>query len=526
MKTKIGILYICTGKYSIFWKDFYLSMEKNFIEDSEKHYFVFTDNENIEFEFENKNIHKIYQKNLGWPDNTLKRFHVFLSKEEEISNMDYLFFFNANLLVKETITKEEFLPTGSYNLLATIHPGFYDKPRQKFTYETNNKSCAYIASEKGEKYFAGGLNGGKAIDFIVAMKQMKEQTDTDEKNQTIAVWHDESHWNKYLIDRNDIKRIEPSYLYPEGWSIPFNIKILIRDKNKYGGHNLLRNKNENSYKIIKSNLLKVISKSKELINIATRYLYFRKLITNDINIKNSELLITTIAFNNLEILKIQKEYIKNNLKESYNQLIADNSNYKIISEEIRIWCKKENIPYIKIPHNPYKNPSKSHGFAINWTYRNIIQKYKPKYFGFIDHDIFPYKKTYITPYAKNNIFGLVQERGKKWYLWAGFCFFNYEKTKKYKLNFMPAKGLDTGGSNYNNIYKHIDKNNLSFIKQTYIDILDKKIVSSINNSNTTKTIEIINEWAHLMRISNWNNETSNKTSSTKEIVSIINKLIV
>ncbi|MES2416414.1 MAG: glycosyl transferase, partial [Patescibacteria group bacterium] len=62
---KIGILYICTGNYTIFWKEFYLSIEKNFINDIEKHYFVFTDNDQIDFENENPNIHRIYQKDLG-----------------------------------------------------------------------------------------------------------------------------------------------------------------------------------------------------------------------------------------------------------------------------------------------------------------------------------------------------------------------------------------------------------------------------------------------------------------------------
>jgi hypothetical protein len=102
---KIGILYICTGKYSIFWKDFYLSVEKNFIEKEEKHYFVFTDSKEIDFEKKNSKIDKIYQENLGWPGNTLMRFHIFLNTKKELMNMDYLFFFNANLLILKNIKK-------------------------------------------------------------------------------------------------------------------------------------------------------------------------------------------------------------------------------------------------------------------------------------------------------------------------------------------------------------------------------------------------------------------------------------
>lgn len=251
---KIGILYICTGKYSIFWKDFYLSMEKYFLINLEKHYFVFTDNAEIDFEKDNKNIHKIYQENLGWPDNTLMRFNIFLQKEKEFLNMDYIFFFNANLLIEKNITENEFLPTGNNNLLATIHPGFYNKNREKFTYERSRKSQAYINKKSGKYYFAGGLNGGKTLSFIEAMKQMNDDILNDKQKNIIAIWHDESHWNKYLIGRSDVKIISPSYLYPEGWNIPFESKILIRDKNKYGGHSSLRNGKVNKLKLFYSKI--------------------------------------------------------------------------------------------------------------------------------------------------------------------------------------------------------------------------------------------------------------------------------
>lgn len=241
---KIGILYICTGKYSIFWKDFYLSMEKNFIKDSEKHYFVFTDAEHIDFEKENPKIHRIYQKNLGWPGNTLMRFHIFLGIEKELMDMDYLFFFNANLLILEKINEEDFLPNEEQKLVATLHPGFYNKKRKDFTYDDNRKSTAFVEKNEGEYYFAGGLNGGKTKDFIEAMEIMKNNTDIDTKNGVIAKWHDESHWNKYLIDRPSIKKLSPSYLYPEGWNIPLHKIILIGDKRLIGGHSKLRGKIE------------------------------------------------------------------------------------------------------------------------------------------------------------------------------------------------------------------------------------------------------------------------------------------
>lgn len=237
---KIAILYICTGKYVFFWKDFYVSAEKFFIPDAEKHYFVFTDSPEIEFEKENKNIHKIFQENLGWPDNTLKRYEVFLKIKEKIAEFDYAFYLNANLLFLEKMTASDFLPEGKENLTACLHPGYFNKSRKKFTYETDPKSLAFISCDQGKYYFAGGINGGKARNFIQAIETMAENIRLDEKKGIIAKWHDESHWNKYLLDRNDVKILSPSYLYPEGLDIAFDKKILIRDKKKYGGHARLR----------------------------------------------------------------------------------------------------------------------------------------------------------------------------------------------------------------------------------------------------------------------------------------------
>lgn len=241
---KIGILYICTGAYTVFWKDFYLSAGKNFLPGAEKHYFVFTDSPGIAFEKDNRHIHRIYQADLGWPGNTLRRFEMFLRIEKELMTMDYLFFCNANLLCLKKITTAELLPQGEQNLAATLHPGYFNKPRKKYTYETNPLSTACISENEGQYYFAGGFNGGKTGAFLQAAKIMRDDIREDATKNIIAVWHDESHWNRYLVDRSDIKILSPEYLYPEGLSLPFVPKIIVRDKKNFGGHFAIRNRFE------------------------------------------------------------------------------------------------------------------------------------------------------------------------------------------------------------------------------------------------------------------------------------------
>ena len=240
---KIGILYICTGKYAVFWKDFYESVRSMFLPETEKHYFVITDSDEI-FEQAQRDtaIHCYYQETEEWPFPTLKRFEYFLRAGEELKGMDYLMFMNGNLRVNRTVNVNEILPMGEEDLFVTLHPGFYDSKPRKFAYDHNRKSLAYIKNGRGEHYFAGGFNGGKTDSYLEMVKCLADRVNRDLDNGIIAVWHDESHLNRYMYDydTNRYKILSPAYLYPEGWNIPFEEVITVRDKNKLGGHDYLR----------------------------------------------------------------------------------------------------------------------------------------------------------------------------------------------------------------------------------------------------------------------------------------------
>lgn len=237
----IGILYICTGSYTVFWKEFYESCERYLLPHDEKFYFVFTDASSVSYEAENKRIKRIHQEDLGWPDNTLKRFHIFLKNVDLYGEMDYLYFFNANLRLQKIISREEFIPQGD-KLLVTVHPGYFNKSNTAFPYERNANSTAYIPMGKGECYIQGALNGGKTNIYIQMMQELKRNIDKDEKACFVASWHDESHLNAYIFHHKNFQALSPSYLYPEDWDIPFPPYILIRDKKKYMGHEFLREK--------------------------------------------------------------------------------------------------------------------------------------------------------------------------------------------------------------------------------------------------------------------------------------------
>lgn len=234
---RIGILYICTGKYDVFWEGFYQSAETFLFPDSEKHYFVFTDSTSIP---SSERVHKIYQERLGWPKDTLMRFHLFLKIEEDLKKMDHLFFFNANYTFVKTISEGEMIPNaGDHYLTGQIHPVAYHKKRAQFDYETNPASTAFIPPQLGTCYYAGGLIGGRTPEFLQMCKVISHNIDLDEQKGIVAKWHDESHINAYFA-QHPPKPLHPGYCYPQGWYLPFEQKTLLLDKNKFGGHGFLR----------------------------------------------------------------------------------------------------------------------------------------------------------------------------------------------------------------------------------------------------------------------------------------------
>lgn len=198
-----------------------------------KEFFVFTDSEHI-FADDEECVHLIRKEPLGFPGDTLYRFRTFLSIEAQLQKFDYTFFFNANCICKKRITAKEFLPTENA-LLVVRHPGTYNiNKNTELPYDRNPCSQAYIPYNEGRIYVAGGVNGGKTNEFLKMCKKLDKRIETDASNGVIALWHDESHLNRYIIDNPDYKLLSWSYCFPQGWMKPICIhKILVLDKKKY-----------------------------------------------------------------------------------------------------------------------------------------------------------------------------------------------------------------------------------------------------------------------------------------------------
>lgn len=230
---KIGVLYICTGKYSVFWESFHQSSEEFFLPQEEKKYFVFTDDPKI---LNSSNIYVEYESPKGFPMDSLLRFDMFLSIKDQLLEMDYIYFFNSNMKFVKYIG-HEILPTDvNSGLVALVHPGYYNKRNQSYPYERNIMSTAYMKyrSNTNYRYFMGSLNGGETQAYLKLSEECSKNVHIDMENGLMAVYHDESHLNYYLHGK-DVLELSPEFGFPEDSTISFVPKVLILNKMKHAG---------------------------------------------------------------------------------------------------------------------------------------------------------------------------------------------------------------------------------------------------------------------------------------------------
>ncbi|EJF37547.1 glycosyltransferase family 6 [Capnocytophaga sp. oral taxon 335 str. F0486] len=328
----IGILYIATGRYITFWEDFFKSAEKYFITEATKHYFVFTDTQNsIEGE-DTKRVKRIYQQKLGWPYDTLMRFEIFLKAEKELEQMDYIFFFNANMKFIQNVEAEEFLPIKE-NLLGIRHPIFLNN-RNMFTYDRTPLSLAYMEEDEGENYFMGSLNGGKTKEYLTLIHTLAKNTQKDLENNIVALWHDESHLNRYFYDhKNEVRILPIGYFDAERKKIIEKTKIILQDKGHYrfGGHLWLRgqtNKKLTKFEWQFDNLKNMIKRNftqffKSIFHNQTNYVFLQGGLGNQLYMLSYAFYLKKQGFENVRMITFYQKTKGNTKDKNKRNLLTE-----------------------------------------------------------------------------------------------------------------------------------------------------------------------------------------------------------
>jgi histo-blood group ABO system transferase len=216
----VGVCVVATGKYNAYAQEMIATAKSHFLPEHDVTYFVFTDRPLQEAD----DVVRIEQPRVGWPYDALKRSHIYIAHRSQLEHMDYLYSIDADMRFTAPVGNEIF-----GDLVGTRHFGFLNKSGP---YEKSKSSAAYVSKKKGKVYFAAAFYGGKREEFFRLSEQLVAQIDRDLENDYIAIWHDESHLNRYFHDHPPTLLLSPSYVYPQdyGTDFPYERKIVAVTK--------------------------------------------------------------------------------------------------------------------------------------------------------------------------------------------------------------------------------------------------------------------------------------------------------
>jgi hypothetical protein len=227
---KVGLLTIATGRY--------VELLDGLLESARRHFFpgigftpfLFTDDA-----AERPGVVRLPIEHEPWPMVTLRRYHYFSRYASALRETDYLFYIDVDMRFVAPC-EAEVLPAPEEKLVAVRHPAFFrghrgigsrfldaltggrwssrPLPHAAFPFERSPKSLACISDPGHRVYYCGGFNGGETQAFLEMSVALRDAIDTDLGNGVIAVWHDESHLNRYLCGRTP-RSLDPAYAHPQ-----------------------------------------------------------------------------------------------------------------------------------------------------------------------------------------------------------------------------------------------------------------------------------------------------------------------
>ncbi|XP_077941897.1 N-acetyllactosaminide alpha-1,3-galactosyltransferase [Gasterosteus aculeatus] len=212
-ESSVALTVFAVGRYlDAYLNTFLTSAEKHFMLGLQVTYYVFTDQpEKVPtIKFGPRRSLKVIQvqKYSRWQDISMMRMKMISDAiESEIHhNCNYIFCFDVDQVFKGRFGSEALGDS-----VALLHAWYYKRPKQSFTYDRNPKSKAFM--ETGDYYYHAAIFGG-------VLEHVKDLADycflnimEDKLNNVEALWHDESHLNKYFWLHKPSRLISPEYCW-------------------------------------------------------------------------------------------------------------------------------------------------------------------------------------------------------------------------------------------------------------------------------------------------------------------------
>ncbi|XP_066466708.1 N-acetyllactosaminide alpha-1,3-galactosyltransferase-like [Tiliqua scincoides] len=110
--------------------------------------------------------------------------------------------------------------------VAQLQAWFYKADKNTFTYERRPESAAYIPYDEGDYYYHAAVFGGTPLRVLNLTRQCYKNIQLDKQQNLEAVWHDESHLNKYFLLHKPTKILSPEYCWDYKIGFPFEVRSI------------------------------------------------------------------------------------------------------------------------------------------------------------------------------------------------------------------------------------------------------------------------------------------------------------
>uniref|UniRef100_A0A8C3T6U5 Globoside alpha-1,3-N-acetylgalactosaminyltransferase 1 (FORS blood group) n=1 Tax=Chelydra serpentina TaxID=8475 RepID=A0A8C3T6U5_CHESE len=212
---------------ALFVGRFVESAEKLFMKGYRVNYYIFTNDPQVipRVQLQPGRSLRIVpiKKYSHWQEISMRRMEAINRHVAEVSHreVNYLFCLDIDMVFHN--------PWGVETLgemVAAIHPGYFNVPRSQFPYERRSSSAAFIPDRQGDFYYAGAVFGGLVKQVYEFTRACHMTILADKANGIMAAWQEESHLNRHFFSHKPSKLLSPEYVWDDTKPRPPEVRLI------------------------------------------------------------------------------------------------------------------------------------------------------------------------------------------------------------------------------------------------------------------------------------------------------------
>lgn len=217
-------------------KDFLISAEHHFMLGFPVTYYVFTDipekAPHLDLAIGRELKVMPVERHSRWQDISMMRMKSIRDAIDSHIRHDHQYVFCMDV---DQVFMGRFGTEALGDSVALLHAHYYHRFKILWTYDMNPRSQAYMAPSEGNFYYHAAVFGG-------SWQRVRQITDAcyhgimrDKENGVEALWHDESHLNKYFWQHKPSKVLSPEYCWDNfiGYRSDIHIARLLWQEKHY-----------------------------------------------------------------------------------------------------------------------------------------------------------------------------------------------------------------------------------------------------------------------------------------------------